>query len=458
MAEARQTAPRVVVVLTKVDLLTDAERTEVTAFLDGALREASAPPSRCCRSLATSSRSDGSGNCGRASSCRWPGRGRGTAGGTGLEAGRAHRRLSRLPGGRPPGGRAGRREPGPAPGSRAGRVGQGGGDPRRIAACQTARVRGDRAAFEKRFFAERTKVRQRLSSALAAELRTWRGNLAQQAQRYEDWMAERLAAELTPLARDAAPLAADLLGQAEARFRRIVEAFRDRLSRNIQEATGVTVSPAAWEVKRPRAAAIPVAVSRAFMTNWELLWWLLPMRLVGGPFRRHVLGRLPWEVEKNLSRLAGDWAAAVDAAAADLQMQAAAWVDAELATLDRLLAGRPSEATAFRRGPPAAGRNRRVPRGISRVYLVGLHPQPPLRRAVRSSGPEIGRPFGDVQAAQRRPRVPEVPVRVRPVCQDAIPEALRLLDGRRQRSGARMSCPRVSPSRRASPGSPPSLQ
>src|SRR5262249_2667731 len=39
VAEARTTAPRVVVVLTKVDLLTDAERAEVAEFLDRALRE-----------------------------------------------------------------------------------------------------------------------------------------------------------------------------------------------------------------------------------------------------------------------------------------------------------------------------------------------------------------------------------------------------------------------------------
>jgi predicted GTPase len=39
VAEARQTAPRVVVVLTKVDLLTEAELGEVAAFLGGALRE-----------------------------------------------------------------------------------------------------------------------------------------------------------------------------------------------------------------------------------------------------------------------------------------------------------------------------------------------------------------------------------------------------------------------------------
>ena len=53
-------------------------------------------------------------------------------------------------------------------------------------------------------------------------------------------------------------------------------------------------------------------------------------------------------MEKNLFRLAGDWARAVDAAVAELRTQASAWVDAELATLDRLLGQRPTEATAFR--------------------------------------------------------------------------------------------------------------
>ena len=207
---------------------------------------------------------------------------------------------------------------------------------------------GTRPAFEKAFFAERAAVTRRLTDALRAESPSWEGNLARQTQRYEAWMAKRLTAELTPLSRDAAPRAVDLLGQAEARFRRIVEAFRDRLGRNVREATGVTISPAAWEARPPDVKVVPVAVARAFMTNWELLWWMLPMALVGGLFRRHVIGLVPWEVEKNLSRLAGEWAGAADAAAADLRAQAGAWVDAELATLDRLLARRSGEADAFR--------------------------------------------------------------------------------------------------------------
>jgi hypothetical protein len=205
-----------------------------------------------------------------------------------------------------------------------------------------------RPAFEEVLLAQQPWLHLQTRASLTAELPTWEGNLAVQSRHYETWLAERLLAELTKISRDAAaPMGTKLLGLGEERLRRVVEAFRDRLSRNIREAMGVSVSPAVWEVRRPQLAIVPVAVGQTFMTHWNLLWWLLPMWLIGGIFRRHLLGRISWEVTKNLSRLTSDWAGAVDAALAELRSQASAWVDGELATLDRLLRQRPTEATRF---------------------------------------------------------------------------------------------------------------
>jgi len=75
---------------------------------------------------------------------------------------------------------------------------------------------------------------------------------------------------------------------------------------------------------------------------------VLPMWLVGGLFRRQVLGLIPWEVEKNLRRLSVSWTEAMEKAEGDLRAQATAWVEAELATLDRLLSQQPAEANVFR--------------------------------------------------------------------------------------------------------------
>jgi GTP-binding protein EngB required for normal cell division len=349
IAEARQSAPRVMVLLTKVDLLTDPERDEVRAFLDRALRESFGSTVPVLPFSA------------RVEPGRWVGQLREAVLRPVAENAAGERRaalgfkLAAL--GRACHGYL-------AVGMRAAERADADRDRLRAAvfteAVHAAVIRdelrlaeehvcaGTRAAFTDFFLARRPAVQRRLADALAAELRTWRGNLATQARRYEGWMAERLSAELTPLSEQAGPLAAELVGQAELLFRRVVEAFRDRLGRNVHEATGVTLSPVAWEVRRPGLHVVPVALSRTFMTHWDLLWWLLPMGLVGGLFRRHVRGRVSWEVEKNLIRLAGDWAVAADRAVADLRAQAGAWVDAELATLDRMMGQRPAEATAFR--------------------------------------------------------------------------------------------------------------
>jgi len=205
-----------------------------------------------------------------------------------------------------------------------------------------------RPAFTRLLLGQHAAIAARLTTALAAELPAWPGSLAVQVQRFEGWMKDRLAAELTPLAQLALSLADEQLRVAEARLRRVVEAFRDRLSRNLQAATGLTIAPAAWSAERPQVTAVPIAVGQTFMMNWELLSWLLPMPLIGGLFRRHAIGRVPWEVEKNLTRLVGDWTGAVVQAVAELAVQAGRWVETELATLSRLLDQRLPEANAFR--------------------------------------------------------------------------------------------------------------
>lgn len=205
-----------------------------------------------------------------------------------------------------------------------------------------------RPTFEKLMLGQRSEIERRLLDAITAQSTTWHGNLADQTVQYRDWMLEHLTAELEPVSRQTVPLAYDLLTQAEERFRRVVEAFSDRLSRSVSQATGVTLSPVTWEVKRPPLLPPPVMVSPAFMTNWELLAWLIPMSAVGGIFRRHIASRVPREVEKNLIRLTSEWSEATGLAIGDLNNQAVTWVVGELAMLRNVLAQRPEQISEIR--------------------------------------------------------------------------------------------------------------
>jgi ubiquinone biosynthesis protein UbiJ len=62
--------------------------------------------------------------------------------------------------------------------------------------------------------------------------------------------------------------------------------------------------------------------------------------------RGHFLRRIPWEVEKNLSRVAGQWADAVSASIDGLFRDATAFLEREVETI----AGLVGEAEAGNRG------------------------------------------------------------------------------------------------------------
>lgn len=61
-----------------------------------------------------------------------------------------------------------------------------------------------------------------------------------------------------------------------------------------------------------------------------------------------MLGLVLREVEKNLFRLVSDWSTATDSAIASLETQATSWIDAELATLNRLVQQQSDAARVFR--------------------------------------------------------------------------------------------------------------
>jgi len=349
VTEARQTAPRVVVVLNKVDLLSDSERTEVIQFIERALRDAfgneipvlsfssRVEPDRWAAQIREAVIAPVAANViaegERALALKLDTAGKACQGYLMVALAAAERTDSdreRL---------------------RTAIFTETVGEAliRDELALATQRVcQETRTAFEKLFFRKRAEIERRVGDRLAAELPTWQGNMAVQIAQYGAWMDNRLRDELALLTSDALPAGADLLAQAEIRFQRILAAFRDRLSQNIQRETGITVSSVSWQPNRPELTTMPVSVSNPFMTNWELLWWLLPMGLVGGLFWRHVLGLVPREVEKNLFRLVSDWSTATDAAIASLETQATSWIEAELATLNRLVQQQSEAVPVFR--------------------------------------------------------------------------------------------------------------
>lgn len=173
-------------------------------------------------------------------------------------------------------------------------------------------------------------------------------NMWQLSRAFEDWLQESLERELREVSRREGSTFCVTLDRSRGTLLRAVQGFRDRLAGNVQRALGIhlTASPFEFEVKKPAAPAI--SVSNPYMFNIDLLWFVIPMFIFRPWVERHLLGRIHWEVEKNLSRLASQWTEGINAAIISMMRQAERSVKEQSLTVEHLLSRTQSEAEVIK--------------------------------------------------------------------------------------------------------------
>jgi GTP-binding protein EngB required for normal cell division len=191
-------------------------------------------------------------------------------------------------------------------------------------------------------------LRRRLVSQLRSQFAAWKLNLWEFSRAYEAWLNEKLGQEIQILSKREQSALATPLQNAERRFSRVLENFKNALAVDIERTLGVKLSPAQWEgtIKIPESPDI--SISPAFDIQIDLVWYLVPMAVFGPMVRRRFLRRVSWEVEKNLSRLTAQWTEAIDCRIHELRQQGEVYVKSEIQTIESLLALRPSVASALK--------------------------------------------------------------------------------------------------------------
>jgi hypothetical protein len=194
-----------------------------------------------------------------------------------------------------------------------------------------------RTAAGERFHSYQGTVAARLSEALPERMEDWKGNLAKTTRQFQEWLAAALEEELAEVSAPGGDQLSGSLFKARASFSRTVRASQDRLAREIERALGLSFEGAQFTVEIAEPSRPDVRTGRTFDTGVELLWFLIPMGIFRPLVRRHFLRRIPWEAEKNLSRLAAQWADAVNASIDDLARRSMAFLADELATIEGLV-------------------------------------------------------------------------------------------------------------------------
>jgi GTP-binding protein EngB required for normal cell division len=200
-----------------------------------------------------------------------------------------------------------------------------------------------RTAANDRFHAYHREVTGRLTEALLGAMPGWKGNLARATREFEAWFIQAMMEEMGAVSLHGEGHLAGFLFRAQASVERSVRAFQDRLAKEIERALGIQFAGARFEAQVEEPSHPDVRLSPTFDTHFELLWFLIPMPVFRPLVHRHFLRRIPWEAEKNLSRVAAQWADAVGRVIDMLSRDAAGFLDRELSTIEGLV-GAPGPA------------------------------------------------------------------------------------------------------------------
>jgi GTP-binding protein EngB required for normal cell division len=192
-------------------------------------------------------------------------------------------------------------------------------------------------------------LKKKLLEMLQKEMSSWEGNIGKLTRRYEDWLRENLAEELDQISKTEYKHFLGTIKKAHASLSRSLEAFRGLLNQNIEKVLGLRFAETDWKIDVAEPHQPDIKIGRTFDFHFNLIWFLIPMFIFRGLFERHYLNQVPNSVFVNLSRLAAQWEDRINKAIEVMKKQALKYVQDELATIESLLSKAHGQTDEIRR-------------------------------------------------------------------------------------------------------------
>jgi len=191
-------------------------------------------------------------------------------------------------------------------------------------------------------------VRQRLLARLEAGFPAWTRSLATAMVRFDGWLQVELTAEMAELSKRHREEFVGPVQRVARQLSQSLQDFRNRLSERTLEALGVPLRTTEMEISTPEPRSPDVRVGKIFDRNWELLSFLIPMPLVRGMLKRHFRHKTADAVSINLSRLVSQWEEIVRASLAALEKEAIRRLDSLIGTIEKMITSAPQVAPRIR--------------------------------------------------------------------------------------------------------------
>jgi len=176
-----------------------------------------------------------------------------------------------------------------------------------------------------------------LLAAFESQFPKWTNSLATMLSSFEEWLACGLRDELTALSiRERGSFVAPLNNVRRQAFRTLQQ-FRDRLSERTLRAFGVPLRTTETEIDVVEPRTPDIRVGRVFDRSWELLSPILPVWLVKAAVHRHFARTVSYVVYQNLSRLSTQWEGSINVALWSIEKEARRRLDELIGTVEHLV-------------------------------------------------------------------------------------------------------------------------
>lgn len=176
-----------------------------------------------------------------------------------------------------------------------------------------------------------------LKKEFLAEYDQWSGNLYKISRNYEKWLRENMAKSLDNIEKQEHGFANELLAKAQMHFNNYTTHFRERLNHRINEVLHVQLPEEDFQVKVESLERPDIVTSWAFESHIDMLWFLIPMKLFRKTFRKNFVRQLPDEAEKNLRRLISILTKKINKAIKKSYDEALYYITGKLESIEHLL-------------------------------------------------------------------------------------------------------------------------
>lgn len=196
---------------------------------------------------------------------------------------------------------------------------------------------GTRSMVSNRLESHQTELERALLNEFHSEFPKWTRSLATMLSSFEKWLGMALQEQLAELSiRERTSFLSPLRKVQKQAFRSLQQ-FRDRLSERTMHASGAPLRTTETDIVVLEPTTPNIRVGRIFDRNWELLSPILPVCLIQNIVRRHFEQRISYLVYQNLNRLSTQWEESIHRALWAVEKEAKRRLDELIGTVEQLL-------------------------------------------------------------------------------------------------------------------------